>query len=101
MYNVRLKKNTCSLIDQINHLFNFFQFVLVKLFILYFQDYEFHTGKSEYEDVLQCNNSPSTQTARGHQGPAAFLIKASGLEKVEFFPLELKTMFLINAVIKL
>ena len=44
-------------------------------------DYEFHTGKSEYEDVLQCNNSPSSQTARGHQGPAAFLIKASGLEK--------------------
>lgn len=44
-------------------------------------DYEFHTGKSEYEDVLQCNNSPSTMTARGHQGPGAFLIKASGLEK--------------------
>lgn len=44
-------------------------------------DYEFHTGKSEYEDVLQCNNQPSSATARGHQGPGAFLIKASGLEK--------------------
>lgn len=43
-------------------------------------DYEFHTGKSEYEDVLQCNNQPSSATARGHQGPGAFLIKASGLE---------------------
>ena len=49
-----------------------------------FQDYEFHTGKSEYEDVLQCNNQPSSATARGHQGPGAFLIKASGLENVSF-----------------
>lgn len=44
-------------------------------------DYDFHRGKSEYEDVLQCNNSPSSATARGHQTPAAFLIEASGLEK--------------------
>lgn len=49
------------------------------------QDYDFHRGKSEYEDVLQCNNSPSSATARGHQTPAAFLIEASGLEKVKFF----------------
>jgi len=47
-----------------------------------FQDYVFHTGKSEYEDVLQCNNAASSATARGHQSPSAFLIKASGLEKV-------------------
>ncbi|KAK0070474.1 aminopeptidase W07G4.4 isoform X2 [Biomphalaria pfeifferi] len=45
------------------------------------EDYEFHKGKSEYEDVLQCNNSPSTLTNRGHQTPAAFLIMASGLDK--------------------
>uniref|UniRef100_K1QUZ1 Putative aminopeptidase W07G4.4 n=1 Tax=Magallana gigas TaxID=29159 RepID=K1QUZ1_MAGGI len=44
-------------------------------------DYDFHRGKSEYEDVLQCNNTPSSGTARGHQTPAAFLIEASGLEK--------------------
>ncbi|XP_052773682.1 putative aminopeptidase W07G4.4 [Mya arenaria] len=44
------------------------------------EDYVFHTGKSEYEDVLQCNNAASSATARGHQSPAAFLIKASGLE---------------------
>ncbi|XP_054707558.1 putative aminopeptidase W07G4.4 [Uloborus diversus] len=45
------------------------------------EDYEFHKGKSEYEDVLQANNAPSSRTARGHQGPAAFLIMASGLDK--------------------
>jgi len=45
------------------------------------EDYNFHKGKSEYEDVLQCNNLPSSRTARGHQTPAAFLILASGLSK--------------------
>ncbi|XP_048744457.2 putative aminopeptidase W07G4.4 [Ostrea edulis] len=44
-------------------------------------DYDFHRGPSEYEDVLQCNNAPSSATARGHQTPAAFMIEASGLEK--------------------
>jgi len=47
------------------------------------EDFEFHKGKSEYEDVLQCNNAPSTSTQRGHQGPAAFLMLASGLDKHE------------------
>ncbi|KAL8602889.1 hypothetical protein ACOMHN_026849 [Nucella lapillus] len=45
------------------------------------EDYEFHKGKSEYEDILQSNNQPSTATARGHQTPSAFLIMASGLDK--------------------
>nr|CAB3263382.1 putative aminopeptidase W07G4.4 [Phallusia mammillata] len=45
------------------------------------EDYEFHTGKSEYEDVLQCNNSPSSRTPRGHQSPSAFMIMTSGLDK--------------------
>nr|XP_057926739.1 putative aminopeptidase W07G4.4 [Doryrhamphus excisus] len=45
------------------------------------EDYEFHKGKSEYEDILQCNNLPSSATPRGHQTPAAFLIMASGLHK--------------------
>lgn len=39
-------------------------------------------GKAEGEDVLQANNQPSSRTPRGHQGPAAFLILASGLDKV-------------------
>lgn len=30
----------------------------------------------------QANTLPSTRTARGHQGPAGFLILASGLDKV-------------------
>lgn len=38
------------------------------------EDYEFNKGKSEYEDVLQCNNLPSSRTPRGHQVPAAFLL---------------------------
>lgn len=45
------------------------------------EDYNFHAGKSEYEDVLQSNNKPSSQTPRGHQTPSAFLVLASGLDK--------------------
>lgn len=45
------------------------------------EDYEFHKGKSEYEDILQANNLPSSATPRGHQTPAAFLIMASGLDQ--------------------
>uniref|UniRef100_A0A672TCZ0 Putative aminopeptidase W07G4.4 n=1 Tax=Sinocyclocheilus grahami TaxID=75366 RepID=A0A672TCZ0_SINGR len=45
------------------------------------EDYEFHKGKSEYEEILQSNNLPSSATPRGHQTPAAFLIMASGLDK--------------------
>ncbi|PFX15966.1 putative aminopeptidase W07G4.4 [Stylophora pistillata] len=37
--------------------------------------------QKEYAEVLQCNNSPSSRTPRGHQFPAAFLIRASGLDK--------------------
>jgi leucyl aminopeptidase len=45
------------------------------------EDYEFNVGKSEYEDILQCNNAPSSRTPRGHQLPAAFLVQVSGLDK--------------------
>ncbi|CAN7990629.1 unnamed protein product [Ixodes hexagonus] len=45
------------------------------------EDYTFVAGHSEYEDVLQSNNLPSSRTPRGHQSPAAFLIRASGLDK--------------------
>ncbi len=44
-------------------------------------------GPSEYEHVLQCNNKPSSQTPRGHQFPAAFMIRSSGLDKVKIFHL--------------
>ncbi|KAF4525276.1 hypothetical protein B566_EDAN009359 [Ephemera danica] len=45
------------------------------------EDYNFHRGKGEGDDVLQCNNLPSSRTPRGHQGPAAFLVLASGLDE--------------------
>ncbi|XP_018493704.1 putative aminopeptidase W07G4.4 [Galendromus occidentalis] len=45
------------------------------------EDYDFIVGKSEYEDILQCNNAASSCTPRGHQFPAAFLIRVSGLDK--------------------
>lgn len=41
-----------------------------------------YLGKVEGEDVLQANTLPSAQSKRGHQGPAAFLILAAGLDKV-------------------
>lgn len=32
-------------------------------------------------DVIQCNNLASSATPRGHQFPAAFLARVSGLDK--------------------
>lgn len=45
------------------------------------EDISFHRGKSEGDDVHQCNNLASSRTPRGHQGPAGFMILASGLDK--------------------
>lgn len=45
------------------------------------EDFRFHEGRMEGDDVLQAINKPSSRTERGHQGPAAFLIMASGLDK--------------------
>lgn len=45
------------------------------------EDFEFNLSKGYGEDLLQCNNLPSSRTPRGHQIPAAFLIVASGLDK--------------------
>jgi leucyl aminopeptidase len=44
------------------------------------EDYDFVRGKTKADDALQCNNAPSSATARGHQFPAAFLVLAAGLE---------------------
>ncbi|MEM9112621.1 MAG: leucyl aminopeptidase family protein [Myxococcota bacterium] len=44
------------------------------------EDYDFVAPRSAADDVLSSNNGPSTQTARGHQFPMAFLLRASGLE---------------------
>lgn len=45
------------------------------------EDFDFNRGKSEYEDILQCNNAPSSRTPRGHQIPAAFMIQVSKLDQ--------------------
>ena len=42
-------------------------------------------GKFEGEDVVQAEVLPTAQSKRGHQGAAAFLVLASGLDKVRFF----------------
>ena len=41
-----------------------------------------HRGLTEYEDLMQANTEPSTNTPRGHMTPAAFMIMASGLDDV-------------------
>ncbi|KAL5102632.1 putative aminopeptidase [Taenia crassiceps] len=46
------------------------------------EDYAAVKGRTEYEDLLQCNNLPSSKTPQGHQYPAAFMIAASGLDEV-------------------
>lgn len=46
------------------------------------EDFKSHEGKAEGDDVVQAPSEVSTKINRGHQGPAAFLIKASGLDKV-------------------
>lgn len=45
------------------------------------EDFAFHRAKAYGEDLLQCNNLPSSRTPRGHQTPAAFLIMVSGLDQ--------------------
>jgi len=46
------------------------------------EDWDFIQDKSEeFVTVLQCNNAPSTRTPRGHQFPAAFMMKVAGLDK--------------------
>jgi len=45
------------------------------------EDFEFHTGRDEQSDVYQAAPGPSTRSGRGHQGPAAFLLMASGLRE--------------------
>ncbi|KAH7642586.1 dipeptidase B [Dermatophagoides farinae] len=45
------------------------------------EDFKFNEGKSEYEEILQSNNAPSSRTPRGHQIPAAFLIQVSKLDQ--------------------
>lgn len=45
------------------------------------EDFEFVRPRSKADDLLSCNNEPSSMTARGHQFPMAFLVLAAGLER--------------------
>lgn len=45
------------------------------------EDFHFHEGIAEGDDIRQAVNQLSSKLPRGHQGPAAFLIKASGIDK--------------------
>lgn len=45
------------------------------------EDFEFVRPRSKADDVLQCNNEPSSRTPRGHQFPMAFLAVAAGLDR--------------------
>ncbi|MCR9247515.1 MAG: leucyl aminopeptidase family protein [bacterium] len=45
------------------------------------EDWDFVKPRSAADDVMQCNNAPSTMTNRGHQFPMAFLAVAAGLDK--------------------
>lgn len=44
------------------------------------EDFDFVKPRSKADDVLSCNNAPSSDTPRGHQFPMAFLILAAGLK---------------------
>jgi len=46
------------------------------------EDFYSHEGCAEGDDVVQASNKRSRKVQRGHQGLAAFLMMASGLEKV-------------------
>uniref|UniRef100_A0A8R1XZR3 CYTOSOL_AP domain-containing protein n=1 Tax=Onchocerca volvulus TaxID=6282 RepID=A0A8R1XZR3_ONCVO len=48
---------------------------------LHWEDFEFHEAESEAADIRQSNTLPSVKTLRGHQGPAAFLLKGSRLDE--------------------
>ncbi|XP_016845480.1 putative aminopeptidase W07G4.4 isoform X2 [Nasonia vitripennis] len=45
------------------------------------EDFDLHKGKMEGDDIIQSGQKSSAATNRGHQGPCAFLIMASGLDK--------------------
>ncbi len=45
------------------------------------EDFSFIKGRSCADDILSCNNAPSSVTPRGHQFPMAFLVAASGLDQ--------------------
>ncbi|VDM99029.1 unnamed protein product [Thelazia callipaeda] len=53
----------------------------VEISRLHSEDFAFHDAECEAADLRQSNTLPSVKTLRGHQGPAAFLIRGSTLDK--------------------
>ena len=45
-------------------------------------DFKSHKAKGETSDLVQTGSKVGGMVPRGHQGPCAFLIMASGLDKV-------------------
>lgn len=45
------------------------------------EDFSFIKGRTCADDLLSCNNAPSSVTPRGHQFPMAFLVAAAGLDQ--------------------
>lgn len=45
------------------------------------EDFQFIRPRTCADDVLSCNNAPSSVTPRGHQFPMAFLVVAAGLDQ--------------------
>jgi leucyl aminopeptidase len=45
------------------------------------EDFSFIKGRTTADDLLSCNNAPSSVTPRGHQFPMAFLVAAAGLDQ--------------------
>lgn len=46
------------------------------------EDFVKHAGRCDGDDAHQSGGLPSVKSQRGHQGPTAFLMIASGLDKV-------------------
>ena len=55
---------------------------MLEVSILRKEDFALHKGKHEGDDVIQSRPKSGGSGERGHQGPTAFLIMASGLDKV-------------------
>lgn len=57
------------------------------------EDFHFHEGRTEGDDIYQAPPEGSKTVNRGHQNPSAFLIMASGLGKVEYIFQSIKWIY--------
>ena len=57
------------------------------------EDFHFHEGRTEGDDIYQAPPEGSKMVNRGHQNPSAFLIMASGLGKVKYIFQSIKWIY--------